>query len=155
MPATGPHIQAALLCERVITEGDGVLSFIRVVDRLISTATGPEPPETMPPLMVNNLQMVVALKSDQARGRFALKLVMEAPSGASEPIGEADVNLAPGNQGINLVMGVQLGLEFEGIYWIDVILGGPRGQPDERLTRVPLEVVYQRQRVPGLQGPSE
>lgn len=152
MPATGPHIAAALLCERVITEGDGVLSIIRVVDRVVQTATGIEPPDEMPPLKVDNLQMVVALRSDQARGRFTLGLDIEAPDGGRERGAEQDVNLTPGNNGVNLVLGMQLGLEHEGIYWIDVLLGGPRGQEEELLTRVPLEVVYQRQRVSGPQG---
>jgi hypothetical protein len=155
MPDTGPHLAAALVCERVITEGDGVLSIIRVVDRLIQTATGADPPDAMPPLLVNNLSMVLALKSDQARGRFTVKVWIEAPSGRGQQLGEQDINLQPGNSGANLVIGLQLGLEEEGVYWMDVILGGPRGQADERLTRVPLEVVYQRQRLPVPENPAD
>lgn len=151
MPDTGPHLNAAILCERVITESDGVLSFIRVVDRFIQTATGAEPPDEMPPF-AGNIQMVVTLKADRARGRHTLKLVMEAPDGAREQIGEQDVNLTPGNSGVNLVIGLQLGLRLEGVYWIDVVFGGPRGQQDVLLTRTPLEVVYQRQRVSGIPG---
>jgi hypothetical protein len=148
MPDTGPHITAALLCERVITEADGVLSFMRVVDRIMNVATGIDPPDEMPP-MVGNIQMVVALKSDRAKGRHTVKFLMEAPDGASQQIGEQDVNFTPGNAGANLVIGLQLGLALEGVYWIDVVLGGPRNQPDVLLTRTPLEVVYQRQRIPG------
>jgi hypothetical protein len=138
----------------VITEGDGVLSFIRIVDRFIQTATGSDPPDEMPPFVVDNMQMVVSLKSDQAKGRYTVKLVMEAPDTTREQIGEQDVNLTPGSSGINIVAGVRLGLTLEGVYWIDVLFGGPRGQADELLTRVPLEAVYQRQRVPERPDPA-
>ena len=148
MPDTGPHVAVAVLCERVITEGDGVLSLIRIVDRVTQSATGPDPPDLMPAFIVDNLQMVLALKSDQARGRHRIKLVIEDPSTTRTPVTENDVNLSPGNQGINVVIPVKLGLELEGVYWIDVILSAPRGQEDKLMTRVPIEVVYQRQRVP-------
>jgi hypothetical protein len=148
MPRTGPHLNIAAICERVITESDGAVTLIRVVDRLIHTATGPEPPEVMPPLSVDNLQMVISLKADQARGRYALKLVIEAPDGGRTDVGEQDVHLTAGIQGINLVVGLRLALGQEGVYWIDVLFGGPHGQQDELMTRIPLEVVYQRQRVP-------
>ena len=84
MPETGPHLAAALLCERVITESDGVLSIIRVVDRVTQTASGTDPPETMPPLSIDNLSMVLSLKPDKARGRFQLRLVMNEPSMKTE-----------------------------------------------------------------------
>ncbi len=149
MAGSGPHLTAALLCERVITEADGVLSFIRVVDRFTQTATGVDPPEEMPPMMVQ-VQLVIVLKSDQAKGRYTIKLIMESPDTERQQIGEQDINLTPGNAGANLIIGLQLGLRLEGAYWIDVVFGGPRGQQDQLLTRTPLEVVYQRQRVPGL-----
>lgn len=130
-----------------MTEADGVLSFMRVVDRITNTASGIDPPDEMPPMLAN-IQMVVALKSDRAKGRHSVKFFMEAPDGARQQIGEQDVTLTPGNSGANLVIGLQLGLALEGVYWVDVVLGGPRGQEDVLLTRTPLEVVYQRQRVP-------
>lgn len=152
MSATGPHLIAALICERVINESDGVLSLIRVVDRLTTTAAGAAPPEVMPPVNFT-MQMVVILKPDQAKGRFTVKLVLEAPSGERTPVGEQDITLAPGSRGNNLIIGMEMTFGHEGVYWFDVMLGGPRGQEDERLTRTPLEVVYQRQVVPQPQSP--
>lgn len=156
MPDTGPHIAVATLCERVLTEGDGVISIIRIVDRLIQTATGPEPPEQMPPFLVGDrdLKMVIALKSDQAKGRCTVKIVVEDPSGVRVPVGESDITLQPGNLGANLVIGMNVALQHEGVYWFDVLLGGPRNQQDQLMTRVPLEVVYQRQKVPASQPES-
>src|SRR2546423_399902 len=111
MPETGPHLTAAMMCEKVITEGDGVLSIIRVVDRVTHTATGENPPAKMPPLMINNLQMVISLKADRAQGRFGIKLVMHAPDMSSQTVAEQDINLKPGNAGINMVAGMVLGLK--------------------------------------------
>jgi hypothetical protein len=33
MDAGGPYLNAALLCEKVLQERDGVLSIIRIIDR--------------------------------------------------------------------------------------------------------------------------
>jgi hypothetical protein len=148
MPETGPHVTLAVLCERALVEADGVLSIIRIVDRLTQTATGESPPEQMPPFIVSDIRMVIALKPDRARGRFSLKLVMEDPSGTRIPLGENDVTLQSGNNGVNVMSPVQFVIQHEGVYWVDVLLGGPRQQEDELMTRVPFEVVYQRQRVP-------
>lgn len=150
MPPNGPHIVVATFCERVLIEPDGVVSLIRLVDRFTQTATGPEPPEDMPPFVLTEreLRMLITVKPDQARGRFTIKIVAEAPSGIRTPIGEQDLNLQPGNHGANLNIGVNFAFQHEGVYWFDVILGGPRRQEDQVMTRVPLEVLYQRQRVP-------
>lgn len=150
MPDTGPHIAIATLCERVLVEQDGVLSVIRVVDRLIQTATGTAPPEQMPPFLVqeNDLRMVISLKSDRARGRFTVKIVLEDPSTQRMQVGQSDLTLQPGNSGANLNIGLNLAIQHEGVHWFDVLLGGPHEQEDQLMTRVPLQVVYQRQHVP-------
>lgn len=150
MPETGPHIAIATLCEKVLIEQDGVISIIRVVDRLIQTATGTDPPEQMPPFLVQegSLRMVIALKADQARGRCIIKVVLEDPSGQRVPVGQQDVTLQPGGGGANLNIGMNLAIQYEGTHWFDVMLGGPRNQQDQLMTRVPLQVVYSRQHVP-------
>ena len=37
----GPYLSAALLCEKVLEEKDGVKSAIRIIDRVTRTVTGP------------------------------------------------------------------------------------------------------------------
>jgi hypothetical protein len=150
VPETGPHIITATFCEKVLIEPDGVMSLIRLVDRFTQTATGLEPPAQMPPFVLTerDLRMVITLKSDQAKGRSTIKIVAEAPSGIKTPIGESDVNLPGGNQGVQLNIGVNFAFQHEGVYWFDVLLGGPHHEEDVLITRVPLEVLYQRQRVP-------
>lgn len=149
MPPTGPHVAIAVICERVLKEEGGVLSIIRVVDRLTQTASGPDPPQQMPAFIIGDVQMVLSLKPDRSRGRFSIKIVVEDPMGVRMPAGERDINLQGRNLGINLIMPLNVAVQHEGVYWFDVLLGGPKLQEDELLTRVPLEVLYQRQPSPG------
>ncbi len=92
--------------------------------------------------------MVLSLKADQAKGRHTIKLAVNDPMGATIPLGESDVTFQPGNRGMNIVVPINFAVQYEGVYWFDVILGGPRSQADVLMSRVPLEVEYQRQRVP-------
>lgn len=148
--STGPHLILAVLCEKVLHEQDGVLSLIRIVDALTQTASGPEPPEQMPPFVATDLTMVISVKADQARGRFGIRVRPEAPSGAQLPAIVQGINLQPGAaKGVNLVMPLQIAIDQEGTYWFDVFLTGPAPQPDRLLTRVPLNIIYQPQQLGG------
>ncbi len=147
--STGPHLTLAVLCEKVLHEADGAISVIRVVDQLTQTAVGPDAPAAMPPFLIDNLTLVVALKADQARGRFGVKVRPEAPGGIQLPSMEQAVTFQSGPSGVNLIMPLVLPIASEGVYWFDVFLTGHEPQEDELLTRVPLEVIYAPQRPPG------
>jgi hypothetical protein len=144
---TGPHLLIAVLCEKVLQESDGVLSVIRVIDRLTQGAAGPEAPEQMPPFILDRLTMLVAIRADQARGRHGIKIRPEAPSGLQMQSVEQGVTIQSGATGINLILPLVLPITEEGVYWFDVFLTGPAPQADRLLTRVPLEIVYAPQRV--------
>jgi len=135
--ASGPFLAAALLCENILEEKDGVLSAIRIVDRIIHGARGPNPPEDMPPVPVN-LRALISLKSGAARGRFAVGIVLEKPSGQREPAVEIPVLLEGEDRGANLNIALAFQAELEGLYWFEVQLDG---QP---ITRMPLRLIYQR-----------
>jgi hypothetical protein len=147
-PPTGPHLIAALLCERVLQEQDGVVSIIRIIDRLTQTAAGAEAPDQMTPF-VHPMTMFVALKSDQARGRMGIRVRPEAPGGFQLPAIEQAITLGGTSAGVNLIMPMVLPIDREGIYWFDVFLTGPAPQEDRLLTRIPLEIIYQPQRILG------
>jgi len=136
----------AVLCEKVLDERDGVLSVIRIVDRLTQTAVGPDAPEQMPAFLSDGLTMVITVKADQARGRYGIKIRPEAPGGFQLPETEHTINLSAGPAGVNLVMPVVFPIGEEGVYWFDVFLSAPAPQEDRLLTRVPLEVQYLPQR---------
>jgi hypothetical protein len=134
----GPYLAAAFFCERVIQDNEGVLTVVRIVDRVTSTATGVGTPDVMPPVSTS-LTLVVMLKSGHARGRHDIEVRSEGPSGLRLPLQKGmSVQLDGEERGANLIIQANLTLENEGLYWFDVLLDG------RALTRVPLRVVYQR-----------
>ena len=76
----GPFVQLALFCERVLREADGVMSIIRIVDRVTHTERGPDAPEEMPEVHFP-LFLVVSLKAGTARGPHEIRITPEQPSG--------------------------------------------------------------------------
>lgn len=132
----GPYIQMATFCEKALQEADGVLSIIRAVDRIVVTAQGSEVPSELPQ---GNLQLtlVVALKSDDARGRHPVSLRIQQPSGVFLPERTFDAMFEGEERGVNLILQLQLEA-LEGLYWFDVAIN------ERVLTRVPLRVMYQR-----------
>lgn len=138
----GPYLVSAALCERAIQERDGVISLIRMIDKITNTIAGPGPivPETMPPVPVN-LTLVVVLKPGEARGRFMVAVRPEAPSGQRLPEAELPVSFggAP-DAGANLLFGINMVATEEGVYWFDVLLEG------QLLTRTPLRIEYSPRR---------
>jgi hypothetical protein len=143
---TGPHVQAAMLCEKVIEDKQNVLTLVRVVDELTHTVVGPEVPDEMPQF-TTDLTMVVMLKADQARGRYSIKIRPWEPSGRDLPVVQTPLHLTPGYGGVNLVLPFQFPIEHEGVYWFDVLFSTGPGHEDRLLSRVPLHVKYQPQRV--------
>ena len=61
---SGPHLAAALLCEKVLQEKDGVLSFIRVVDRF--GVQEPQPGKAPEPIQAT---LVVTFKAGDTFGK--------------------------------------------------------------------------------------
>ncbi len=137
IPETGPYLKAALFCDDVIEGKDGVLSLIRVIDRLTITATGPEAPGSMPPVP-KRLKLVLMLVSGRARGGHSVKLQIEPPDGKLSPLWETTVLLEGEDRGANIVAELDYEFKSEGVYWFYVILEG------QQLTRLPFRVLYQR-----------
>lgn len=137
---SGPYVQVAAFCEKVLEEKDGVLSLIRVVDRITHTVAGPAAPSDMQPFPYQ-LMLVLTLKTGQARGGYDLKIVRELPSGVREESEAPSLRMyfeGEGDRGQNLIFQMQLIFEQEGLYWFDVFLD------EQLLTRLPLRVVYAR-----------
>lgn len=140
---SGPFVNVAAFCDQTLLGADSTLSVIRIIDQVTNQASGPEPPDQMPPFIFNT-KLVLAIKAGDARGRFSIKLRPEAPDGRTLAIQENTIHLNGGHSGVNLITDVSIGLELEGLYWFDVLFVAAPG--DERLlTRVPLNVMYSRQ----------
>lgn len=146
----GPFLQAAFFCERVLQEADGVVSAIRIVDQQTQFVAGPEVPNEMPPVVLSTT-VLIALKAGDARGRYGVRIAPEAPSGQQLPALNVPVNFlgGSGEQGIHIVLPLQMQLVEEGLYWFDVLWVDDRAEESELLlTRMPLRVVYQPQPTP-------
>ncbi len=131
----GPFLSAALFCERVIEDKEGVLSAIRIVDRLFFQIPNLPSGVSRPPLPVN-LTMLVTFKAGVARGRSSVKIRSEAPSGLKGSEIAFPVLFEGEDRGVNLILNMGLLAEEEGLYWFDVLLD------DQPVTRVPLRVVF-------------
>ncbi|MGD0167013.1 MAG: hypothetical protein ABSC51_06965 [Gaiellaceae bacterium] len=148
MPAlpthTGPFVAVATLCEKVLTDTDGAVSVIRIIDRLTLTASGPDPPEQMPPYALG-LTALVMLRRGEARGRHQTRIVPQAPDGTERPAVEAPTQFSGDEEAANNIV-IDLSafaVDLEGLWWFDVLFG----DEGTRIARIPLRVVYQPLRV--------
>ena len=132
-----PILAAALLCERVLEEKDGVNSLIRCIDRIVVQAQGQQVPGQMPSIPVS-VWAFISFKSGSARGRFSVTLVPRTPSGF-KLAGPTIPLLFEGedDRGINIKLLVNFQAQDKGLYWFDVVLD------DEVISRMPLRLVYQ------------
>ena len=134
---TGPYLKAAVFCSEVIEGKDGVLSLIRVIDRLTITAAGTEPPATLPPFK-HPVKLVLMLISGRAKGTKDVAVKIERPDGTVSPAWSGTVFLEGEDRGANLVMEMEMEFSLEGLYWFDAYF------EDTRITRMPFRVIYQR-----------
>ena len=134
---TGPYLQAALFCEQVLDEKDNVKSVIRIVDRLVVQATGPDAPGQMPEIR-HQLVGLLSFKSGEAIGPVPIKVTITSPSGLTSqiPVWHGTVNFEGGTRGYNLTMRIQTLFKNQGPYWFNVYVG------DRLATRMPFEVIY-------------
>lgn len=134
----GPYVQAALFCEKLLVEQNGMLSIIRVIDQITHTVQGTGAPDAMPAVQFQ-LQGVVMLKPGDARGRVGYTLAVERPDGLRREIVSGSVHFAGGaGQGVNLPLNLSVAFEQEGVYWFDLAIEG------RTLTRMPFTVLYNR-----------
>lgn len=128
-----PFVQAALFCERVLREEDGVLSAIRVVDRF--TVRNP-PSDTEEAKAAFETTLLVMLKSGDVTGESEIELLHRTPSGKQQAFGDKyPFVLEGGVHGFNLSARITFVVQDFGLHWFDVIW------QDTVLTSVPLMLV--------------
>lgn len=133
----GPYVQVAALCERVLTEADGVMSLIRIIDRITHSTQGPDAPENMPEFRYS-LFLVIVLKSGSVKGRHEITITPELPSGETLPAVSASIMMEGEGRGAQVVTGLNMPFKLEGLHWFNVSFG------KKIITRLPLEVRYSR-----------
>jgi hypothetical protein len=125
---------AAFLCETVLQEANGTLSFVRVVDRFFRA----RPTAQIQPQPIQ-VTLVTGFKGGNVpTGSYKLKLRVFKPD-ASAPFIEMENDTffqGPPDTGVTVGTPLLLGADEEGLYWIDVIF------VDRMITRVPFRVIF-------------
>ena len=131
---SGPHIQIAAFCEKVLRENDGAVSLIRIIDRFNISGRVPE----MPPNSIS-FTIFICFKAGFYRGKASLKVSPVSPTGKELP-GLDFLVLFEGDdeRGSIVQANMTMLINEEGLYWFDVSLLGVH------VTRMPLRVVYQQ-----------
>lgn len=134
----GPYLSAALICEKVLVEGDGVKSAIRIIDKLIYTITDSDPPAEMPPLEFRG-RMLIILKAGSVRGKHPLEIKYVTPSGkVPKPIQGTVEFAGESDSGVDMMIDLALSFAEAGLYWFEVWLS------ERLLGRIPFRVIYER-----------
>jgi len=119
----GTYIQAAVLCERVLEERDGMLTPVRITDGLVRR--GPK---------IFDYQMtalVIVRAGEGVRGEIPVRIELQMPSGNVT----AKATMRAKSIGQNLVFNMNVTFSESGLHWFNVYLQG------ELTTRMPFRVV--------------
>lgn len=136
MSTGGPHIIAALICENVLTERDGVNSCIRIIDKVTIVAEGPQAPATMP-LRILPIKIFLCLKNGKAQGNVTLEIRFIKPLGGSPKPDRRTLHFEGGeDKGQNLIINANVEVDEPGLYWFEFYLN------NQLTTRTPFSVIY-------------
>lgn len=135
----GPYLNAALICERVLREVDGVFSPIRIFDRLTVSAPdgGLLPSDAPRPPM--KLTLFISFRSGAARGQDYVTLRVERPDGLMRDLQVVPILFEGDERAANIVLELITAFELDGLYWFCVELN------NRLVTKMPLRIVTQSQ----------
>jgi hypothetical protein len=139
----GPYLNAAFICERVLQERDGVMSAIRIIDRLTHTIPGANV-DVMDPFPYE-FTLFLGFKSGEALGNYQISIQPFKPE-ANEKMSAAiyTVNFeAPADRGVGICANMQIQFDVPGLWWFDIYLTELSGlKRIRRVTRIPFRIVY-------------
>lgn len=128
-----PYLQMAVFCEKVLREADGVLSIIRVIDRLIHTGAEKD-------MLPFTHQFIACLtfKSGHVNNKMTIWVKPISPEGHALPEMSFPVLFEGDDRGAGVVVQLNFTFESEGLYWFDVFI------EDELVTRMSMRILYQQ-----------
>jgi hypothetical protein len=136
-----PYLKFGLLCDRVLQEKDGVISLVRIIDRFILTARGPEVPMEMPE---QRLDFIIAMNWVGGLGKHEAKVKIIKPNREEWESATMPFFLDSLERGHNIIVNMSLSIKQEGLYWVEFLLNGRvKG-------RMPWRVIYERIETPSL-----
>ena len=128
-----PYVIAAFFCEKVLQEKDGVLTAIRIFDRIsVQWPQGATPTDDVSIAVT----LLTLLKGNGFVGPAKISISGEGPSGRVLNHGVSDIDVVFGSidPAVNVIANVTLAVKEDGVHWFAVALNG------EELTRTPLHV---------------
>lgn len=144
MAAKQPLLLTAIFCERPLFEQDGVVSFIRIFDRIF-VPNIPHPTET-----AIQLTLVLMFKGGGYKGKARVAILPRPPSNAERPRSEREIELPEQpNGGTNLIAILPFAPSEEGVYWFEIFVN------DELVTRTPLDVQVLPSQIQTLQSSTD
>lgn len=130
-----PYLKCGVLCERVLDEKDGVLSFVRVVDRHIVTAEGTKVPVEMPS---GRADLTAVMMWCGGLGNHEAKIQIIMPGDKKWESPTFPFFLDSFERGYNIVARLDLEIKQAGLYWVEFLLNG------KVRSRMPWRVIYRR-----------
>jgi hypothetical protein len=134
----GPYLTAAFICEKILREQDGVISAIRIIDRVTHSVAGPDVMEPFP----YRIALVLMLKSGEALGNYQISIQPIKPETNEKlPAVVYPVNFeSPADRGVGICADMQIVFDVPGLWWFDIYLSG-QGKV-RRVTRIPFRIIY-------------
>jgi hypothetical protein len=134
-----PLVTIATACDNMLTESDGTISLIRVIDLMtltnLRTDIGATPQEMPNVDFAVPVNAVVCLKSGDFKGEGELSLKAHLPDGTRKDFPEKWNFLMEGEEkGINVNIKFGLSTKHIGLTWIEVYWNG------ELLTKFPVRL---------------
>jgi len=137
-----PLVAVACICEKVLIEEGGVMSAIRIVDRVQVHTTGV--PEGM--VVSVPLTALISLKSGDVKGKYELALKLSDPNGKTTPFPQTFPILLEGAEhGASIVVQMLLPSNGFGHYRLDVFLDSSL----EPLTSIPFRLLSSQEQLRG------
>jgi hypothetical protein len=133
----GPYVGTAVFCEKVLREADGVLSLIRIVDRILFQVPSNSTTQGVPPPII--LFLAIMLKAGDLQGSYNIAIESITPSNHRLGTIQAPVLFEGNDRGVTVVLQLPFQPLEDGVYWFDVSLEGIGP-----LTRVPLRAIFQK-----------
>lgn len=133
----GPYLAAAFFCDRVLQERDGVLTFVRAVDRWNVIGTS----QTMNPTSVQTT-LVLLFRSGIFRGSARITVTPVTPAGERmQPIATPVLFEGDDDRGVGTVLPLSFPVKEPGVYWFEISLAIQGAEPEVK-THVPMRIVY-------------
>jgi hypothetical protein len=131
-----PTVIVGVVCENVLIEKDGVVSAIRIVDKLLVRPRDKKASGTIREKgIVFHGRLLLILRVEQLKS-LTVKIQLQGPEGEVLFEWEHPTKIAEGQSKININVELNLGLKSEGHYVFKITT------PTQRLIDIPFQLVH-------------